>query len=198
MSLDPRSRESLIRLARDAVAAVVRRKPLPVPSADCATDVPNGGLFVTLKNGARLRGCIGTFEPPPSLASGVVTMAVEAVNDPRFVQQPIMPSELDALSIEISVLTRPTRTNAPLSLRPGVDGVLIRRGAASGCFLPQVAAERGWNAEQTLTQCCTGKANLTPDAWQDPQTAVYFFTADVIRDDRDAARGHARRVAPSS
>lgn len=196
MSIEPRLRESLLRLARDAVAAAVRGDPPPTVPADDATHVPYGGVFVTLKHGDRLRGCIGTFDPPRSLESGVASIAAEATRDPRFITAPIHEAELDAIDVEISILSPPTRTEAPLSLRPGVDGVLVRRGALNGCFLPQVAAERGWDAAETLTQCCAGKASLPPDAWRDPETSIYFFTADVIRDDRRAAVMRMRRVAP--
>jgi len=40
----------------------------------------------------------------------------------------------------------------------GVDGIYMKKGRASGCFLPQVA----------------------PDAWKDPETEVYLFTAEVF------------------
>ena len=50
----------------------------------------------------------------------------------------------------------------------------------SGCFLPQVATEIGWNKQEFLSYCCSRKAGLKPDAWKDPETEVYLFTADIF------------------
>lgn len=192
MSVEAALRDKLISLARDALAAAVSGRPLPAPEPGDAPPLPCGGMFVTLRNRGRLRGCIGTFQPPANLEETVVETAAAAVRDPRFVLAPITREELDHLDLEISLLSPPVRTHDPLSLRPGIDGVLIHRGEASGCFLPQVATEQGWNAEQTLSHCCAGKANLPPEAWRDPQTEVYFFTAEIIED----RRATPRRKAP--
>ena len=67
-----------------------------------------------------------------------------------------------------------------MSLRLGVDGIYIKSGSASGCFLPQVAKEAGWDKEEFLSYCCAHKAGLKPDAWKDKETEVYLFTADVF------------------
>jgi uncharacterized protein (TIGR00296 family) len=88
--------------------------------------------------------------------------------------------ELNQLGIEISVLSPLERTDDPLSLRPGTDGIYIKKGFASGCFLPQVATEAGWSKEEFLSYCCAHKAGLSSDAWKDPDTEVYLFTAEVF------------------
>jgi len=46
--------------------------------------------------------------------------------------------------------------------------------------LPQVATETGWSKEEFLSYCCAHKAGLPADAWKDPETEVYFFTAEVF------------------
>ncbi len=108
-------------------------------------------------------------------------MAVSsATKDTRFFNDVITVAEMDQLDIEISVLSRLKHTDDPLSLRPGVDGIYIKNGFASGCFLPQVATETGWSKEEFLSQCCAHKAGLPPQAWQDEDTEVYLFTADVF------------------
>ncbi len=63
---------------------------------------------------------------------------------------------------------------------PGEHGIIVRRGDRSGCFLPKVAGERGWSAEETLSNCCTMKAGLAADAWREPGTEVCLFTADAF------------------
>jgi len=103
-----------------------------------------------------------------------------ATSDPRFVADRITSDELDQLDIEISVLSPLKRTDDPSSLRLGVDGIYVKKGGASGCFLPQVATETGWSKEEFLSYCCAHKAGLPPDAWKDPKTEVYLFTAEVF------------------
>jgi AmmeMemoRadiSam system protein A len=134
-----------------------------------------------LKNGDELRGCIGQFTSEQPLIALVAEMAqASATSDPRFRSHPITSRELPALDVEISVLSPLAKTKDPLSLRLGVDGIYIRRGHASGCFLPQVATETNWTKEEFLSYCCSHKAGLSPDAWQDPATEVYLFTAEVF------------------
>ena len=103
-----------------------------------------------------------------------------ATGDPRFFADPITADELEQLDIEISVLSPLLRTDQPLSLRLGVDGIYIKKGRASGCFLPQVATETGWTKEEFLSYCCSHKAGLAADAWKDPETEVSLFTAEVF------------------
>ncbi|MHC4726316.1 MAG: AMMECR1 domain-containing protein, partial [Planctomycetota bacterium] len=88
--------------------------------------------------------------------------------------------ELDQLDVEISVLSPLQKTSEPLNLQLGIDGIYIKKGRAAGCFLPQVATETGWSKEEFLSYCCSHKAGLAPDAWKDPETEVYLFTADVF------------------
>ena len=46
--------------------------------------------------------------------------------------------------------------------------------------MPQVATETGWSKEEFLSYCCAHKAGLAPDAWKDPETEVYLFTAEAF------------------
>jgi uncharacterized protein (TIGR00296 family) len=62
---------------------------------------------------------------------------------------------------------------------PG-HGVVIRRGFSSGVYLPQVATETGWSKEEFLSSLCAHKAGLPPNAWRDPATDLYVFTAEVF------------------
>lgn len=171
----------MLKAAKDAVNAAVHGRR--AVGGDCTVPELNvrQGCFVTLKNGERLRGCIGQFTPDKTLIALVREMAVAAaVRDPRFRRDPITPSELEQLDIEISVLSAMERTDDPLSLELGKHGIYIVRGVQSGCFLPQVATETGWSKEEFLDYCCAHKAGLPPDAWKHPDTEVYLFTADAF------------------
>ncbi|HNY79066.1 MAG: AmmeMemoRadiSam system protein A [Sedimentisphaerales bacterium] len=171
----------LLRIARDTVRAVVTGQPLPKPQSDDPALTAPCGCFVTLKNRRRLRGCIGQFTSDKPLIELTVDMAkASASSDPRFLGDPITPGELDKLDVEISVLSPLEKTDDPLSLRLGTDGIYIRSGCSSGCFLPQVATETGWSQEEFLSYCCSHKAGLSPDAWKDPKTQVFLFTAEVF------------------
>jgi AmmeMemoRadiSam system protein A len=179
--MNDRQQHELLRIARDAVRAAVARAALPEPeSEDPELNAPCG-CFVTLKNRGRLRGCIGQFTSDKPLIRLVVEMArASATSDPRFMADRVTPEEVDDLDIEISVLSPLELTEDPLSLKLGTHGIYIKRGHVSGCFLPQVATETGWNEEDFLSYCCSHKAGLPADAWKDPKTEVYLFTADVF------------------
>ena len=178
MTISADERAKLLALARSAVAATVCGRPLP------RVDDPTGvlgerrGCFVTITNAGRLRGCIGTFQPPDTLGEMIVEMGHSAARDPRFVTDPITPEELDELTIQVSVLSPLRPTDQPEKLTVGEHGIYIVSGHRSGCFLPEVATDQGWTAEQFLTYCCTSKAMLPPDAWKDPATTVYLFTSE--------------------
>ncbi|MHC4629089.1 MAG: AmmeMemoRadiSam system protein A [Planctomycetota bacterium] len=179
--MNDQQRQTLLKVARDAVEAAVNRWPAPkVESEDAELNAPCG-CFVTLKNRGRLRGCIGQFTSDNPLIELVAEMAkASATGDPRFLADPVTARELERLDIEISVLSPLKQTGDPLSLRLGVDGIYIKKGRASGCFLPQVAPEAGWSKEEFLSYCCAHKAGLASDAWRDPGTEVYLFTAEVF------------------
>ncbi len=177
-------RAALLALARSAIAAALVGDPAPeVP------DVPGAhvrrGAFVTLeekreKRDAALRGCIGRVAGDRPLGDVVRTVAVSAaVDDPRF--PAVAPEELPELRIEISVLSEPSsfEPRDPARLVIGRDGLLVRRGAALGVLLPQVATEHGLSPEAFLAAACR-KAGFGAHAWREPDTQVLTFQADVF------------------
>jgi len=181
--MNDQQKQTLLKVARDTVEAVIRQQEVTTPESDDPELNAPCGCFVTLKNRNRLRGCIGQFISDSPLIELVTEMAkASTTGDPRFLADPITTSELEKLDVEISVLSPLKRTDDPLSLKLklGVDGIYIKRGRASGCFLPQVASETGWSKEEFLSYCCAHKAGLAADAWKDHETEVYLFTAEVF------------------
>ncbi len=173
-------RDALLTIARSAIASHFARGPrlaagdLPMPRAD--------GVFVTLKQGGSLRGCLGTFACGPDLGAAVARCAVDsATQDPRFAA--VTPAEAPGLSIEISVLSplEPIDPHAPGAVVVGRHGLVVEQQDHRGLLLPQVASERGWTVEEFLRQTSI-KAGLPPDAWRRGAT-VSRFTADVFGDD---------------
>ena len=99
-----------------------------------------------------------------------------ATEDPRF--SPVTASELRDIRIEISVLSFPKKVQNPDQIVMGRHGVIAKQGRRMGVFLPQVASETGWSREQFLNELCSQKAGLSADAWKDPRTELYVFTAN--------------------
>jgi AmmeMemoRadiSam system protein A len=141
------------------------------------------GAFVTLNNTGRraqqegrLRACMGVIEARQPLLDAVIQAAVWATRDPRF--PPLDIAELDAVEIEVSVLS-PMREIASFQLiEVGTHGVLMSKNGRRAVFLPQVATEQGWDRE-TMLEHLSVKAGLEPDAWR--HGAVFdVFTAQVF------------------
>lgn len=179
--MDKNQQVELLRIARTAINRELVKDPVAVTSE---TVFPNtsGGAFVTLRRDGRLCGCMGTFQAKRTLVETVESVARTSCRDSRFIDAPVTLEELPRITIEISVLGILERSADPTTLRVGEHGILVRRGEASGCFLPQVAAERGWTPEEFLNNCCSTKAGLDPDAWKHSATQVYVFAAEVFED----------------
>ncbi len=181
--MDSEQRQILLKVAKDTIVSVLRGGEVERVNSDDPELTALCGCFVTLKNGERLRGCIGQFVSEKPLIELIADMAkASAVEDARFFSDRITADELEQIDIEISVLSELKLTNEPLSLRLGIDGIYIKRGGACGCFLPQVAEETVWDKEEFLSFCCSHKAGLSPDAWKQKGTEVYLFTAEVFGD----------------
>ncbi|MFH0965863.1 MAG: AmmeMemoRadiSam system protein A [Planctomycetota bacterium] len=171
----------LIDFARQCVRAAVARQAPPALENPDEELAAKRGVFVTLKSAGRLRGCIGTFSASAPLVRAVEEMAkASATGDPRFLDDPIRPDEVDALQIEVSILHPLERIEDPLDFELGKHGVYVRNGHFSGCYLPQVAEETGWSKEEFLTSCCAHKAGLPRHAWKDPNTEVFRFACEII------------------
>ncbi len=178
--LSDKQKKVLLGIARKVITAAVSGKPISEFESEDPLFNEKRGCFVTIHNHGQLRGCIGQFQPAKTLIKTIRDMALAATRDGRFTTNPVTQPELSQIDVEISVLSPLTPTDDPLSLELGKHGIYIKRGYSAGCFLPQVATETGWSKEEFLSQCCAGKAGMKPNAWQDPDTEVFFFTAEVF------------------
>lgn len=177
MDISEHDRAALVELARSCVAAEVGDGE-PAPLGELGGVMGQQlGCFVTLTNQGRLRGCIGTFHPDRPLGLMIQEMARSAAHDPRFVYNPITARELPELHVEVSVLSPLEETADPLGLEVGRHGIYIIRGARAGCFLPEVATDMAWTAQEFLDECCLGKAGLPAGAWKLEGTKVFLFTS---------------------
>jgi len=172
----------LLGLVRRTITERLTGKAEPGPVFDEPVFREKRGAFVTLhdKNG-QLRGCIGLIEGFQPLANTIREMSLaSAFEDPRF--SPLSAEELPDVKIEISVLTPLKRVKDASEIKLGEYGVVVKRAGRSGVFLPQVATETGWTREEFLSHLCAGKAGLEPDAWKNPGTELYVFSAQVFRE----------------
>ena len=130
------------------------------------------GAFVSLHKHGHLRGCIGHFGEDTPLYEIVAEMArAAAFEDPRFM--PVSREELDAIDIEISVLTPMRRIQSLDEFELHRHGIYIRKGYRSGTFLPQVADEVSWTKEEFVGHCSQDKAGLGWNGWKDAELYVY-------------------------
>ncbi len=177
--LNDYQRKRLLQIARESITSYVRDgKKKGFRESDPILNKPMGA-FVTLHESGSLRGCIGNMVGRGALYETVADMAIEAATgDPRFKR--LSPGEIDKIRIEISVLSPLQRVNNADEIKIPGHGVIVRQALRSGVYLPQVATETGWNKEEFLTSLCAHKAGLSPDAWKDPATELYIFTAEVF------------------
>lgn len=185
--LTDHDRQVLLQLARDALFIGVRGDPLPAMDLE---EIPDrltqfGATFVTLTIEEELRGCIGSLEAKRPLAEDVRVHAVAAaMDDYRF--PPVNEHEVDKITIEISRLTPPQLIKSQdaedliSQIRPGIDGVILKRGIRRATFLPQV-----WRkvpkVEQFLEMLCR-KMGAQSDCWRESDVQVLTYQVEKFQE----------------
>jgi AmmeMemoRadiSam system protein A len=143
------------------------------------------GVFVTLRNRGQLRGCIGNVIGEAPLWEAAARMGLAAATrDPRFPS--VTATELRDIDIEVSALTPLKRISSAADVDVGRHGVMVAFGARAAVLLPQVAAERGWDAETFLDHTAE-KAGLDRAAWRDPSAELHVFEAEVFDEETTPA-----------
>jgi len=177
--LSENQRKKLLRTARETIKAYIETgKKLKFEENDPTLN-REMGAFVTLHYKGQLRGCIGNIIGKGPLYLTVKNMAIQSSTaDPRFSE--VTASELKDIDIEISVLSELKKIDDPALIEMGKHGVLVRSGFRSGVFLPQVATETGWTRDEFMSNLCSHKAGLPPDAWKTGKCDIYVFTAEVF------------------
>ncbi|MCQ3938153.1 MAG: AmmeMemoRadiSam system protein A [Chloroflexi bacterium] len=180
-------RQTLLRIAREAIEHAVKGKPLPplISYPLSAALKEHGASFVTLTVQGELRGCIGALEAYQPLADDVREHAIAAaLEDPRF--PPLNAGELSRINIEVSRLTAPEQLEYSSSedllkkLRPHVDGVVLRHGSRRATFLPQVW-EKIPDPEEFLNQLCY-KMGASPHLWREAKPLVFIYQVEEFRE----------------
>ncbi len=149
----------LAQLARDTVESYVKSGYMATPRELTPEMRERAGVFVSIKKGGMLRGCIGTFEPRQSnVAEEIMNNAVSsATQDPRF--PPVSPAELPHLTYSVDVLTRPEPVESTRDLDPRKYGAIVESGRRRGLLLPDL---EGVDTVEEQIDICRQKAGIPP------------------------------------
>ena len=189
MLLKKEEGKELLRAAREAISHYFEfnEEPSMLKNVDLDKYQEARGVFVTLKKGKELRGCIGFPLPMFPLGKAVVKAAIAAAfEDPRF--PALGKEELRGVEIELSVLTVPEKIEVKDSseylekIKIGRDGLIIKYGGNSGLLLPQVPGEQGWGVEEYLDGICM-KAGLAPGTWKEEGVNLEAFRAQIFNEE---------------
>jgi AmmeMemoRadiSam system protein A len=128
-----------VALARKAIEEYITHKKMLPPPEEVPDDMKEKkGVFVCLKKGNQLRGCVGTFLPASkNLYEEIVKNAVSAATeDPRFC--PLLETDLEGLQYSVDVLSRPEPVTDLSELDPKKYGIIVMKGARRGLLLPDL------------------------------------------------------------
>jgi hypothetical protein len=187
--MDEEKGKILLKLARQTIAHSLNAdiNESDSQSMDLSDKVftDHRGTFVTLTMNKQLRGCIGNLSSDKSILDGVKDNAINAAfHDPRF--PPLSKNEFNKIDIEISILSEPEKlvyhdsSDLLEKLRPGIDGVIIRKGPYSSTFLPQVWDQLP-DKKSFLNHLCQ-KAGLSPDEWRRPGLEVMLYQVQYFEE----------------
>jgi AmmeMemoRadiSam system protein B/AmmeMemoRadiSam system protein A len=182
--LDENARQILLDLAREVVKEAVAHGG-NAPHVNLQGRLPASlkaqrATFVTISIGGQLRGCRGTLLPLRPLLFDVAENAYQAgFKDPRF--PPITPEEIAKLEFHVSILSTPRRIPCTSeeelvrSLRPDVDGLVLRDNGRQSTLLPSVWSQLPDPA--TFVRQLKLKAGLPADHWS-PTLEAYRYGAE--------------------
>ena len=140
-------------LGRRAIETYLRsgqliEPPQPIPAV---LQEPSA-LFVTLRKGRELRGCVGSLRPTEATAAHeLIRYAIaSAVRDPRF--EPVRLDEVRHLSIKVQLLEPAEAVTDIAALDPRLYGIIVRCGERQALLLPGI--DEIANPEQQLRAAC--------------------------------------------
>lgn len=129
-----------VRLARETIESYVRdgKKPKLPEGIPDEMKSDRAGTFVSIHKEGRLRGCIGTIAPVYGcIGEEIIENAISAsTKDPRF--NPIRTDELNALEINVDVLSPAEDISSKDELDVKRYGVIVTKGYNRGLLLPNL------------------------------------------------------------
>ena len=133
--------DKYVELAKKTIDLIISKNEVYVPTDEELTDemkTGRAGAFVSIHEGGKLRGCIGTIAPTcKNIAEEIISNAIAAsTRDPRF--HPIRTEELDSLEINVDVLSPEEPIDSPDQLDVKRYGVIVEKGYKRGLLLPDL------------------------------------------------------------
>lgn len=122
------------------------------------------GVFVTIRKGNELRGCIGTFSEDELWIQVQRYAVFSALHDPRF--EPLKEEELQQISVEISIIKDIEDVKDINEIKLGEDGVILDLKGKGGVLLPDVAHEFGIKTPEEFLNLLCKKINVPPGSWK--------------------------------
>ena len=176
-------KKEILALARQSVEQYLVTGKYPQTDMEILKKIPAAKLpravFVTLKKNGQLRGCIGDIISNEPLYKNIISCAIKAAtSDPRF--NAVSRSELDSLTLSVSVLQYPQQVAAapsdyPKVIRPGKDGIILINNGRQSTYLPQVW-EQLPDPVDFLSRLCV-KQGAPAACWLEPSTKLYRYSA---------------------
>ncbi len=190
-SLNENQKRAIHQAACEIVAATVGGRPLRLADPELlgAANTVVTGVFVTLRRGEQLRGCVGVSGQAMNLLAALTHSGQRtAIDDRRF--PPVSATELPFLTLSVSLLFNFQPVSAMSEDRVdcvevGKHGLKIVQGRRSGLLLPDVPVEHGWDSRTFLNHVCR-KAGLPDDAWQQQESQLLRFEGLLIDGTFDA------------
>ena len=153
--------DEYVKIARNAIEELIlndKKYELPEDVSKELTE-KKAGVFVTIKTGRMLRGCVGTLEPErENVAEEIIQNAMNAAaNDPRFAH--IEKEELDRMEITVDVIGEFEEIFTDDMLNVHKYGVMISKGRKKGFLLPN---QTGLETTEQQVSIAKQSAGLRP------------------------------------
>ena len=182
--LNSAQQRQLLTIANQAIRDYLYQGVANPPSLDNYDSIMQeiGACFVTLKVKDQLQGCLGTLEATKPLALEVYDKAYASTHqDSRFT--PLIESQLSALTVEVSVLSKPKALAIESEmallnyLTNNKPGIILREHQRTAVFLPQVWQQLPQPEE--FIRHLKAKAKWPANYWSDAME-VSTFNVQII------------------
>jgi len=162
-----------VKLARETLETYVRSgNKLNVPEwVPPEFKTKRAGIFVSLKKGGVLRGCIGTIGPVRvNIAEEIINNAISAgMQDPRF--PAVKEQELKELVYSVDVLGAPEKIDSVEELDVKRYGVIVTSGFRRGLLLPDL---EGVDTPKKQVEIALEKAGIRSSDSYEMQTVAFL------------------------
>ena len=171
-----------ILLAKEAIEKYITEGRIISPQKDLPKRLleKKSGVFVTIMEDKKLKGCIGTYLPTKSnIAEEIISNAIAAATeDFRF--NPVSKEDLTLLSYTVSILNPPERVKDIKELDPKLYGIIVKtfdeaepyKTKKAGLLLPDL---EGVNTIAKQISICCAKAGIDP---KKEKLAIFRFTVE--------------------